>query len=250
MKSCLRKDVLLRGATMGVAALLLGVGMVHAATTIGVGLLTNGGATITGTTLINASGSTNTTIGTGGTGEVAIGNAVGNTSLTGSLAVSGDVTKGGISMFVPTGSMSMFAGISAPAGYVLCDGSSYSTTTYASLFSVIGYTYGGSGATFNVPDMRGRAPKGVSSGVGGIADRALGVTGGEENHTMSIDEMPAHSHSFLSANSDTSNHGINIAGSYDVNTGGTHSDTTDSAGGGDAFNVLDPYLAVNYIIKY
>jgi microcystin-dependent protein len=63
-----------------------------------------------------------------------------------------------------TGVVKMYAGSSAPAGYLLCDGSSYSTSTYAALFSVIGYTFGGSGNNFNVPDMRGRVPIGVGTG--------------------------------------------------------------------------------------
>lgn len=63
---------------------------------------------------------------------------------------------GGISQLVPTGSVLTFAGSAAPTGWLVCDGASLSTTAYASLFAVIGYTFGGSGGSFNLPDLRGR----------------------------------------------------------------------------------------------
>jgi hypothetical protein len=65
---------------------------------------------------------------------------------------------------MPTGTVIDFAGPSAniPTGYLICDGTSYSTTTYATLFSAIAYTWGGSGASFNVPDLRGKVTIGVS----------------------------------------------------------------------------------------
>jgi trimeric autotransporter adhesin len=57
---------------------------------------------------------------------------------------------------IPTGTLLDFAGTTAPTGFLLCNGASLSTTTFAALFSVTGYTYGGSGPNFNVPDFRGR----------------------------------------------------------------------------------------------
>lgn len=57
---------------------------------------------------------------------------------------------------LPAGSMIDFAGTSAPAGWLMCDGKSLPTATYPALFSSIGYSFGGSGANFNVPDFRGR----------------------------------------------------------------------------------------------
>ena len=68
------------------------------------------------------------------------------------------------SQVVPAGSLFPFAGASSPAGYALCDGASVSTTgTYARLFAVIGYTYGGSGASFNLPDLSTRVPTGYQA---------------------------------------------------------------------------------------
>ncbi len=75
---------------------------------------------------------------------------------------------------VPTGSLLPFAGSAAPTGFLIADGSSYSTGTYPNLFSVIGYTYGGSGGNFNVPNMLGYVP----AGLGGSLGLGLGNTTG------------------------------------------------------------------------
>lgn len=84
----------------------------------------------------------------------------------------------------------MFGGSVAPSGFLMCDGSAISRSTYADLFSAIGTTYGvGDGSTtFNLPDMSGRVPIGVS------LDIALGDVGGEETHTLLTNELPSHSH--------------------------------------------------------
>jgi microcystin-dependent protein len=88
------------------------------------------------------------------------------------------------------GSIYMFAGSTAPQGFLLCDGSAVSRTTYATLFDTIGTTYGaGDGSTtFNLPDMSGRVPVGVSQSY------ALASTGGEEGHVLLSSEIPTHSH--------------------------------------------------------
>ena len=84
----------------------------------------------------------------------------------------------------------MFGGSVAPSGFLICDGSAISRSTYADLFSSIGTTYGaGDGSTtFNLPDMSGRVPIGVS------LDSSLGDVGGEEAHTILTNELPSHSH--------------------------------------------------------
>ena len=73
---------------------------------------------------------------------------------------------------VPTGGILPFAGAVATEGYLLCDGSSYDITKYEDLYKVILFTYGGSVATFKVPDLRGRVPVGAGTGTGG------GIAGG------------------------------------------------------------------------
>ena len=60
----------------------------------------------------------------------------------------------------PTGAVIYSAGSSAPTGFLKANGASISTSTYADLFAVIGYTYGGSGGSFNVPDLRGEFVRG------------------------------------------------------------------------------------------
>ena len=93
-------------------------------------------------------------------------------------------------MSEPAGIVMPFAGSTAPQGYLFCDGSAVSRTTYATLFAAIGITYGsGDGSTtFNVPDLSGRVVIGVSG------THALGSTGGSETVTLSASELPAHSH--------------------------------------------------------
>lgn len=92
----------------------------------------------------------------------------------------------------PTGSIKMWAKDSAtpPSGWLLCDGSLYSTLTYASLFAEIGYAFGGGGSTFAVPDMRGRFPLGkAASGTG--SDWGANGRGGSLDHTHAT---PSHTH--------------------------------------------------------
>lgn len=91
---------------------------------------------------------------------------------------------------VPTGGVIMYGAATAPTGFLLCDGSIVSRTTYATLFGVIGTTYGaGNGSTtFGLPNMVGRFPLGVaSSGTGST----LGGTGGSIDHTHT---GPSHTH--------------------------------------------------------
>ena len=96
----------------------------------------------------------------------------------------------------PVGVINPFGGASAPEGWLLCQGQAVSRTDYADLFAVIGTAYGsGDGnTTFNVPDMRGKVPVGFNSSETEFDN--LGETGGEKTHTLSITEMPSHSHSY------------------------------------------------------
>lgn len=88
------------------------------------------------------------------------------------------------------GIITTFAGSTPPAGWLPCDGSAVSRTDYATLFAVVGTTYGaGDGSTtFNLPDLSGRVVIGVSG------THALGSTGGSETVTLTEDQLPAHVH--------------------------------------------------------
>lgn len=93
-------------------------------------------------------------------------------------------------MSEPAGIIMPFAGTVAPQGYLLCDGAAVSRSTYATLYAVIGDTFGaGDGSsTFNLPDLSGRVPLGVSQA------HALGTTGGSETVTLTESELPVHVH--------------------------------------------------------
>ena len=103
---------------------------------------------------------------------------------------------------VPTGAIFPYAGSSAPTGYLLCDGSAVSRTTYSALYLITGDVYGaGNGSTtFNVPDLRQRFPLGkAASGTGA----ALGSTGGSINHTHTT---PNHTHTIAGHTHTMANH--------------------------------------------
>lgn len=86
----------------------------------------------------------------------------------------------------PTGLVAPFAGASAPSGWLLCDGSAVSRTTYADLFALVGSTYGaGNGSTtFNVPDLRSRVPFGVGTGTWSFSFAAAAVNTGTDQITV------------------------------------------------------------------
>jgi len=144
---------------------------------------------------------------------------------------------GGLS---PTGSLVAFASTTAPAGWLLADGTSYAVADYEDLFAVLGYSYGGAGANFNVPDVQERNIIMASTTAN------MGQTGGESNHTQTEAELAAHTHGSPQESGD----GGLSGGSYFSAASLLYTVDTDSTGGGDAFNVLDPYIVMQYIIKY
>jgi microcystin-dependent protein len=112
----------------------------------------------------------------------------------------------GVPSQVPVGVVSAFAGVNAPAGWLMCAGQAVSRTDYSALFNALSTTYGaGNGSTtFNLPDLRGRVPAGVDNMGGSAASRltstvltasnTLGATGGAQTHTLSEAQMPSHTH--------------------------------------------------------
>ena len=91
-------------------------------------------------------------------------------------------------MFI--GSIYMFAGSTAPAKFLVCDGSAVSRSTYSDLFDVVGTVYGdGDGSTtFNLPNLSGRVA------IGSSATYSLGSTGGSETVSLDSSSLPSHSH--------------------------------------------------------
>ncbi len=145
------------------------------------------------------------------------------------------------------GEILMFAGASIPSAWLLCDGAAVSRTTYAALFAVIGATFGnGNGSTtFNLPGLRGRSPIGTGQG-SGLSNRNLGDSAGEEDHTLTEAEMPAHTHGWSSLGT-----GIDTGSGWPYGAqGGTVGINLSKTGGGRAHNNMQPFLAVNFAIKY
>lgn len=144
-----------------------------------------------------------------------------------------------------------------PAGWLLCDGSSVASATYPDLFTALGYTYGGAGANFNLPDLVDVFIRGQST--------QTAATGGADSLTLTTAEMPSHTHT---VNDGGHNHAQRLrlggGGSYDGATSSAtqNSNTTNSptatnttgitnsnTGGGGAFDNRPAYLEMQYIIK-
>lgn len=147
-----------------------------------------------------------------------------------------------------TGMVIPFAGSSAPTGFLLCDGSAVSRTTYVNLFTLIGTTYGvGDGSTtFNVPNLKGKVIVGYNSAE--TEFDAMGETGGAKTHTLTEAEIPAHDHG-LWGNVTISGIDEDVSGWSSASASRFNRDVTQEAGGGGAHNNLQPYLVMQYIIK-
>ena len=102
-----------------------------------------------------------------------------------------------------SGMITMYGGTNAsiPSGWLLCDGSSVATATYPDLFTALGYSYGGAGANFNLPDMVGVFTKGSAT--------QTATTGGSNSLTLTESQMPTHNHSI-----NDSGHVHDIGGAY------------------------------------
>lgn len=123
------------------------------------------------------------------------------------------------------GFITMYAGTSAPGGWLFCDGSAISRVTYSDLFNIIGTSFGvGDGSTtFNIPDTRSRSIMGVGQGVG-LTLRALAQILGEENHALTASENGTHTH-VQDAHThlqDAHNHGVTDAGHNHTQDPHTH----------------------------
>ena len=193
------------------------------------------------------------------------------------------------------GSIMAWGGATAPANWLIADGSAISRTVYASLFAAIGTQYGvGDGlTTFNLPNLKGRVVVGKDSAQ--TEFDVLGETGGAKTHTLTVTEMPSHTHIQDSHNhtQDSHNHSqnshyhqiitrSNVVMQHELNGGSsvhgtrynsnmanelatasstaTNNATTatnqattatnQNTGGGGAHNNLQPYIVLNYIIKF
>jgi microcystin-dependent protein len=133
-----------------------------------------------------------------------------------------------------------------PAGWLLCNGTAVSRTAYAALFAILGTTHGaGDGTTtFNLPNLKGKVPVGKDTAQTEFA--TIGQTGGEKTHKLTVTEMPNHSHTAGQRGASDTNSNINNLHCGVGGTGGAVAST----GGDGAHNNLQPYIVVNYVIKY
>ena len=155
-----------------------------------------------------------------------------------------DAVWGTPSGTVPSGTLIDFAGTAAPAGYLGCDGSNVSRTTYAALFTAIGTTWGvGDGSsTFTLPDFRRRVAVGSGGSGTGTLGNAVGNTGGAETHVLVTGELAAHAHNTV----------WNTSGAAQIAAGGDYSlgnNTTSTVGSSTAHNNMQPSAVVLKIIK-
>ena len=205
-----------------------------------------------------------------GTSEVTLslnktGVGIGKVWQQGSIDANGEIFQGGVTI-PPSGAVVAFAAASAPIGWLLCNGSAVSRTTYARLFAVIGTSFGvgDNSTTFNLPNLKGRVIAGLDSAQSEF--NTLGEIGGTKSETLTTQQMPSHGHGPPSGyfyvestngamrRSTVINY-VGTAGENDIwrqrlaeNSGDVPLPTA-SAGGDQSHNNLQPYIAMNYIIK-
>jgi microcystin-dependent protein len=151
------------------------------------------------------------------------------------------------------GEIRMFAGNFAPAGWMFCEGQLLPISENETLFQLIGTTYGGDGeSTFALPDLRGRIP--IHQGNGFI----LAETGGAEEITLTVNQIPAHSHPLLAVNGPPTEFGPSngllanpVANIYTQGTNPVNMSpqVIGPVGGSQPHTNFQPYLCVDFIIS-
>ena len=142
----------------------------------------------------------------------------------------------------------------APRGWAQCNGQSMAINQNQALFSLLGTTFGGNGqTTFNLPNMQGRAQTHTGSGF------VLGQSGGEQSHTLSIGEVPNHTHAAGAANVPATAGNPSNARQLSQSTGANlyaaaaglqamAATNIGNYGGSQPHNNMQPYLVLNFCI--
>lgn len=207
--------------------------------------------------------------------DVLVSNFAGLATLVDDLTALGSALKAGY--YSPVGMVAPFAGASAPTGWLLCNGDTVPngsgtvqsvTANFSDLYGVLAGNYGGAG---KLPDLRGNAVIGVSASYG------IGVGGGSATRSLGVSNLPAHTHTVSETSTGAYSFETTI-NQYSAGSGSSWRVKTDSQGGGytynnfqsapnhthsvsvsgggngtasgDAFSVMQPYLPLNYIIKF
>ncbi|MDH3588055.1 MAG: tail fiber protein [Gammaproteobacteria bacterium] len=159
------------------------------------------------------------------------------------------------------GQIVQFGGNFAPRSWALCDGQLLAISSNQALFSILGTTYGGDGrTTFGLPDLRGRVPMHPGSGPG-LTPRQLGQKGGQENVTLTTQQIPQHNHDMFvtdEAGNAASPGGKVLAteSKGDTDYGDLPNPPVDklvqnaisNTGGGQSHTNIQPFQCINFII--
>ncbi|NNE57679.1 MAG: phage tail protein [Hellea sp.] len=150
-----------------------------------------------------------------------------------------------------------------PRGFAEANGQLLAISQYSALFSLYGTIYGGDGrTTFALPDLRSRVPIHMGTGPG-LSSRPIGSRGGAETNTMTVGQMPSHTHrAGVQTRTETANSTTPRKNSFSVTADNSYFDGTDpsgrfmnsntiavdNAGGGQSQNNMQPYLTINYCV--
>ena len=197
-----------------------------------------------------------------------------NATIGGNLDISGDLHAGSYYatgnyyldtyVLIPAGTIVQSAAINEPAGWYNCDGRILTIELHQDLFNAIQFAYSSGNfsvedLSFNIPDMRGRVGIGYGTGYG-LTNRDLAASGGKETHTLTVDEMPAHSHGSNATGGSAgglirttgNNTAVNVDGSSvepDLYAQ-TVALSINNTGSDASHNNMQPYLVLRYLIKY
>lgn len=157
------------------------------------------------------------------------------------------------------GEIRMFAGNFAPRGWAFCDAQLLAVSQNDALFSLLGTIYGGDGrTTFGLPDLRGRIP--IHAGDGpGLSSRRLGSKAGSENVTLTVNQLPSHSHAMMATtnpatetraagNVTASDLAVDAYFDSPPSAASLASGAITGVGGSRSHTNLQPYLCIHFII--